>query len=294
MRDQTFVFLDVIWLTRILKPLLNHKYAELYDGSVLLGETGDTGTILTDDRHIVSWNRLKEKGILEPDLAHVLWPGMFEYVLPTLASLNLTFPLEHDPAKGLVVLLRLGTIRPDGVGEDIDNFRSQDPPVLNARWTFFLGVPPGVIEKILTRCCSIGGVQTFWRFGVLVRGAIRGSEGSGSFALVLEYSSDNNRLDAEVYGDIGTVAPWAALAYAISAVRTVVMEYPGLGSRGFLDCPQHGEDILVARTVRLRCGSACVCRAQNIPVRDLYALTFAKRHAFTRPPSHGFYCLLLL
>ncbi|CAN0175872.1 unnamed protein product, partial [Laminaria digitata] len=113
-----------------------------------------------------------------------------------------------------------GTDRPESVGEDIDEFRSRHSAVLDVRWTFFCGVPPGVIEKILTRCCSIGAVQTFWRFGVLVKGTLNASEGSGSFALVLEYSCDNTQLDMKVYGDICTMAPWAALAYAISAVRT--------------------------------------------------------------------------
>lgn len=249
-RHETFVFLDVIWLTRILKPLFNHKDTERVDGSVILGSTGDTQTTLTEDRHIQSWNRLKKEGILEPELARVIWPRLVDYVLPTLSSLGLTFPLEHDPAEGQVVLLRLGRDRPRGVGEDIDDFRSRHSAALSLRWTCFLGVPPGAIEKVLTRCCRIGAVQTFWRFGVLIRGAIRGSECSGSFVLVLEYTSDSNQLDVQVYGDTCTVAPWAACAYAISAVRTMAIEFPGLRLRGFLECPKHGEEMLVTSTVR--------------------------------------------
>lgn len=254
MRHETFVFLDVVWLTRILKPLLNHKDSESNDGKVFLGDTGDTRITLADNRHIVSWNRLKEDGILEPELARILWPDLFEYVLPTLASLGLTFPLGHDPAEGEVVLLRLGRSRPKSVGNDIDEFRSRRSAVFVVRWRYFLGVPPGEIEKILARCCSIGGVQTFWRFGVLVRGAVSGSEGAGRFALVLEYSPDSNQLDMKVYGDICTVAPWSALTYAISAVRTMEMEFPGLPSRAFLECPQHREDMLIPSMVRLQRG----------------------------------------
>ncbi|CAN0487244.1 unnamed protein product, partial [Laminaria digitata] len=126
------------------------------------------------------------------------------------------------------------------VGEDIDEFRSRHSAVLDVRWTFFCGVPPGgAVEKVLTRCCKIGTVQTFWRYGVLVQGALNDDEGSGSFALVLEYSSDSNELDMKVYGDICTTAPWAALAYAISAVRIIAVEFPGLRSRAHLKCPQH-------------------------------------------------------
>ncbi|CAN0252568.1 unnamed protein product, partial [Scytosiphon promiscuus] len=94
---------------------------------------------------------------------------------------------------------------------------------------FFLGVPPGAIEKVLTRCCSIGGVRVFWRFGVLVHGSF-GDEGgsSGIFAVVLEYSPSGNELTAQFYGDMSNPAPWVALSYVISAVRSILSEFPGL------------------------------------------------------------------
>ena len=265
-RHETFVVLDVVWLTRILKPLLNHKDFERHDGSVFLGELDDTGIVLTKEEDIDSWNRLKGEGVLEPALARVMWPDLFEYVMPTLASLGLTFPLELDPAEGLVVLLRLGTDRPECIGEDIDKFRSEHTAVLNVHWKFFCGVPPGAIEKVLTRCCSIGAVQTFWRLGVLVKGRLHGSEGSGSFALVLEYSSDSNELDMKVYGNTCTTAPWAALAYAISTVRITTADFPGLPSRASLDCPEHGNretsgTTRISITVRLECGVSIVGRA---------------------------------
>eukprot|EP00752_Nemacystus_decipiens_P012467 g11041.t2 len=249
-RHETYVFLDVVWLTRILKPLLNHKDKETFDGRVRLGDTGDACVTLDDHSDIVSWGRLKNEGILEPRLAHAIWPvGLSQYVLPTLQSLGLTFPLENDPAKGLVVLLRLKPDRPARVGEAIDVFRSKYTPAFNARWKFFLGVPPGAIEKVLTWCCSIGGVQTFWRFGVLVRGGFGGQDDSRIFAVVVEYSSNSNELTAEVYGDVGNPAPWAALSYVISAVRSVLLEFPGLRSRSFLRCPRHGDDMPLASTV---------------------------------------------
>ncbi|CAN0480542.1 unnamed protein product, partial [Laminaria digitata] len=68
-------------------------------------------------------------------------------------------------------------------------------------------------------------------FGVLVRGTLDGSEGSGSFTLVLEYSRETKQLDMKAYGDIRTVAPWAAIAYAISTVRTSLLGFPGLRSQ---------------------------------------------------------------
>ncbi|CAN0426745.1 unnamed protein product, partial [Scytosiphon promiscuus] len=70
-----FVFLDVVWLARVLKPLLNHKDQESYNGSVKLGDTGDACITLRDPLDIALWNRLKGEGILEPRLAQAMWPA---------------------------------------------------------------------------------------------------------------------------------------------------------------------------------------------------------------------------
>ncbi|CAN0303665.1 unnamed protein product [Ectocarpus sp. 6 AP-2014] len=184
-----------------------------------------------------------------------MWPaGLSEYVLPTLLSLGLAFSLGNDPAGGLVVLLRLKSGRPARVGRVMDTFRSKNAPVFTANWKFFLGVPPGAIEKVLTRCCSIGGVRAFWRFGVLVHGSF-GDEGgsSGIFAVVLEYSPSGNELSAQIYGDTSNPAPWVALSYVISAVRFMLLEFTGLRSKGSLRCPQHG-DAMPLTTTATRAG----------------------------------------
>ena len=251
-RHETYVFLDVVWLARILKPLLNHKDEETFDGLVKLGDTGDTCVTLHDDLDIASWGRLKNEGVLEPRLARAIWPvGLWDYVLPTLDSLGLTHPLDNDPADGMVVLLRLGKERPNDVGEELDDFRRDHTAVLSVTWQVFMGVLPGAIEKVLTRCCSIGALRTFWRFGVLVQGGF-GAVGAGkTFALLVEYSHEQNEIDMKVYGNIGTAAPWAALSLGISAVRTMCSEFPGLRWRAFLKCPQHDRDMQISNMVRI-------------------------------------------
>ena len=218
-----------------------------------LGDTGDMCTTLHDPLDIASWGKLKNEGILEPRLAHAMWPaGLSEYVLPTLLSLGLTFPLENDPVGGLVVLLRLKPDRPMRVGNVMDAFCSERTPAFSASWKFFLGVPAGAIEKVLTRCCSLGGVQTFWRFGVLVHGGFGdGGDSSNIFAVVLEYSFSGNELTAQFYGDKSNPAPWAALSYVISAVSFMLLDFPGLRSKGYLECPQHGDKMIFNTAVSL-------------------------------------------
>ncbi|CAB1106422.1 unnamed protein product [Ectocarpus sp. CCAP 1310/34] len=250
-RHEKFVFLDVVWLARILKPLLNHKDQETFDGRVNLGDTGDTPITLDDPSDIKSWDRLKKEGVLEPRLAYAMWPdGLSEYVLPTLASLGFTFPLENDPDEGLVVLLRLTPNRPESVGKVIDTFCSGLTPAFSASWKIFLGVPPGAVEKVLTRCCGLGVVRTFWRYGVLVHGSFGAQDGRRTFAVVLEYSSTDNELTAKIFGDISTPAAWVALSYVMSAVKLMLMDFPGLRWKGSLKCPEHGDAMLFVDKAR--------------------------------------------
>ena len=237
------------WLATILKPLLNHRDDEDFCGSLSLGDTGIT---LNDDEHIRAWKRLKGNGVLEPALARVLWPdGLSEYVLPTLDSLGLTHPLDGDSADGLVVLLRLGEERPKDVGKELDDFRRDNTAVLSVTWKIFLGVPPGAIEKVLTRCCSIGALRTFWRFGVLIQGGLGKVSAGKTFAFLIEYSHEKTTIDMQVYGDIGNAAPWTALSFGVSVVRSMCCEFPGLRWRAFLNCPQHDQHMPISKAVSL-------------------------------------------
>lgn len=268
-RHELFVFLDVIWLARILKPLLNHKDEWTFDGFLELGGTGDTRITLKEHVDIESWHRFKREGILEPRLARALWSDdLSEHVLPTLQSLGLTFPLEDDPGEGLVVLLSLNPGRPEHVGELVDSFCSKNTPVLRASWKVFLGVPPGAIEAVLTRCCSLGSVRTFWRSGVLVHSGLGNRDESGVFGMVLQYCSSETELTVQVYGDISSPAPWVALSYVVSAVRLMLMAYPGLRSRGSMGCPQHGDTMLLSNTVGLTLRNASLSQEPDGSVAD--------------------------
>ena len=194
--------------------------------------------------------------MLEPALASVLWPdGLCEYVLPTLDSLGLAHPLDGHSAEGLVVLLRLTEKRPADVGKELDDFRRDHKAVLSVTWKIFMGVPPGAIEKVLMRCCRMGALRTFWRFGVLVQGGLGGVAAGKTFAMLVEYSHEKAEIDMKVYGNIGTTAPWAALSVGISAVRVMCSDFPGLRWRASLKCPQHEQDMRISNKV----GSASSC-----------------------------------
>ncbi|CAM9664047.1 unnamed protein product [Ectocarpus sp. 4 AP-2014] len=245
-RHETYVFMDVTWLAKILKPLLNHREDEDFFGSLSLGDTGIT---LDEQEDKASWQRFKQTGVLKPELAGLLWPGdLCDYVLPTLESLGLAHQLYGHFAEGLVVLLRLGEERPASVGKELDKFRRDHEAIFSVTWKIFMGVPPGAVEKVLTRCCSTGELRTFWRFGVLVQGSMGGVTAGKTFAMLVEYSHEKGEIDMKVYGNIATTAPWAALSLGISAVRVMCSEFPGLRWRASLKCPEHEQDMHISNT----------------------------------------------
>ncbi|CAN0207506.1 unnamed protein product, partial [Scytosiphon promiscuus] len=104
------------------------------------------------------------------------------------------------------------------------------------------------------------------RFGVLVHGSF-GDEGgsSGIFAVVLEYSPSGNELTAQLYGDMSNPAPWVALSYVISAVRSMLSEFPGLRSKGSMRCPQHG-DAMPLTTAATRVADRLLLESAGCPL----------------------------
>lgn len=237
-RRDSYVFLDVVWLAEVLKPLFCHKRREL-NGKIFL-DIGNCPIVLSKRREKQAWKRLEKEGVLEHELSEVLWPeGLSRHVVRALESFGLAFSLPNDDTGSLVLLLRLKKEPPTSVAEDLKRFRSDHCSVLKSVWDMFQGIPPGAIEEVLTRCCSIGPALTFWRFGVLVKGA--SSEANDTFALLVEYSEDEQKLEMRVYGDLQTVIPWAAASYAMSVMRRMTSEFPGLPWEAFLSCPEHGE-----------------------------------------------------
>lgn len=234
------MILDVVWLAVILKPILNHKQNEdVTNGDIYLHVHETEPIVLTTESQRKSWRKLENQGILDQSLAQTLWPGhLWEYVLPTLEKLDLAFPLPGDKTK-MVVMQRLPD-RPQAVDETLKDFNKQSHAALKGSWRLIQGAPPGMIEKVLTKCSSVGHT-IFWKSGVLVRGNVQGHMG-GEFALVVEFIDDT--LELQAHGDPASLGPWMALSYVMSAMMSKMLEFPGLRWDASLGCPKHREEEL--------------------------------------------------
>ena len=245
----TYVFLDVDWLARVLAPLLNHKGIEYRGGARRFGDVE-----VTEQWQEYSLRKLQDEGILEQRLATFLWPGYTQHVLAALELIGLTFPDPGDKGGGLVVPLRLPETRPLYVGQHLANFRDEHrQKSLTVHWKMPHGVPPGGVERIVSRCSRVGAASLFWRFGVLVRvGAAREDDDDriGQSWFMLEYDRYGQELVVEVWGDLTKAAAWSALSYISAVVRNMIVEFPGLRWEAFLGCPDHPGEAMCISKVR--------------------------------------------
>eukprot|EP00752_Nemacystus_decipiens_P006981 g6262.t1 len=246
----TYVFLDVDWLAKVLEPVLNHKGIEDGTGARTFGDVE-----VIEQWQEYSLRKLQDEGILEQRLAAFLWPGYTKHVLAALERIGLTFPRPGDKDGGLVVPLRLPETRPPYVGQHIANFNDdhgQRP--LTMHWKMPYGVPPGGVERIVSRCSSLGEASLFWRFGVLVRVGATEIEGEGDDDVerswfLLEYDSYGQELVIAVWGDLKEAVAWATLSSVFTVIRDMTLQYPGLRWEAFVGCPDHpGEAMCISET----------------------------------------------
>lgn len=245
----TYVFLDVDWLAKVLEPLLNHKGIEEKDVARVFGDVE-----VTEQWQEYSLRKLTDEGILEQRLAAFLWPGYREHVLAALERVGLTFPCPGDDGNGLVVPLRLPETKPLHVGQLLANFRDDHgQKSLTMHWKMLHGVPPGGVERIVSRCSHVGAASLFWRFGVLVRvgPAQEGDDDRvGRAWFMLEYDRYGQELVIEVWGHLAKAAAWATLSYVSAVVREMTLQYPGLRWEAFLGCPDHPSEAMCISEVR--------------------------------------------
>lgn len=225
----SYVFLDVQWFAKVLKPLFCHKrdsHGNMYLGNIKLG-------------NYESFNRLNTQHILEPQLAEELWGAeLAPHLLLALKSAGLTFPFPGDPNEGVVILSLMDTNRPPTYSLKLNETqkKSNHDLRLAVKCSFSLGLPPGFVERLIARCSRLGYPHPFWRYGALIVG--KGEE-QGLFSLSLEYSESENALAVEVFGRSKEVHAWGALSKVLSVAIKMLSEFRGLLCEATFFCPLH-------------------------------------------------------
>ncbi|CAN0383216.1 unnamed protein product [Ascophyllum nodosum] len=248
------IFLDVVWLSKVLSPILSHKlHAEDF-----------LTTALKRQR-----DSLVRRGVLRWDFVQHIWRDVLapakqgskgrvvESLFRVLLKLGVILPLgrqavlsdrrgSHTSHGDMLVIMRLPEECSDEQRRAIDssvvNVR-QDCQEVKLKWEFDAAQAPyGLVERLISSCHVIGEVEQdlCWRYGALFTSHQRTWGDNRSVRLykfVISY--DNCMLSLRMIGPLSNDRVLDALRYVASAMVVLSMEWPGVRWEGWLDCPNH-------------------------------------------------------
>ena len=253
------IFLDVVWLSKVLSPILSHK---------LLAEDFPT-TDLKNQR-----DSLVHRGVLRWGFAQHLWRDVLTSagqrstgrvigsLFRVLLKLGVILPLgrpaflsdrrgshtSHDDgeSKDMLVIMRLSEKRSDEQQEAIDSSFvnvHRDCQEVKLKWEFDAAQAPyGLVERLISSCHVIGELEqdVCWRYGALFT-SHQMTWGDNRQVRLYKFliSYDNCTLSLRMIGPLSDDRVLDALRYVASAMVVLSMEWPGAKWDGWLDCPTH-------------------------------------------------------
>ncbi|CAB1104970.1 unnamed protein product [Ectocarpus sp. CCAP 1310/34] len=252
------VFLDVVWLSTALKPILDHKLVHKVFPQHFAGMR----------------NELVHNGILRIAFAEHLWSDVMEITVPeevldalcrVIVNLGVALPLEPAsllPGSGralatgrpnisrqdMLVIMRL----PETCGAEhelqeliSDQMRRHSDREVTLMWRFDSAGPPyGLVERVIASCHAVGVVEMglCWRYGAVFQSrAMATSDGSDRlYTFVVRYDSavGNERriLSMRMFGPLQDNRVWAALRWVASSVVNISKDWPGVLWEGWPQC----------------------------------------------------------
>lgn len=173
-----YLFLDMEWLSNVLKPVLDHKVSQLELAGHLGYEASD----------VERWNNdLLTYGILRHKFAVVLWQEVIrdcpkeedvvKELCGVLEKLGLVIPRARDENglsggySDLLVIMRLESDCPCDMVKRLEDFHKYmgEGRRLKLQWKFDAEAPYGLIERLVVSCRVLGHVHLdgYWRRGAL-------------------------------------------------------------------------------------------------------------------------------
>lgn len=260
------IFLDVLWLSKVLNPIVSHKLEDE----------------LFDDVWSPMKRKLVEDNILRRQFAIQLCGASIDYetmqseeivgaLFRTLIKLGVALPLGHttDGCSGdphdMLLVMRLDE-KCDGMTqrEFERELGSESDKKVALKWKIDKAGPPhGLVERLIASGHVLGKVKpkACWRYGAvfksrLKRAGVNGKDSLYTIALSMtSYNDPQRELTARVVGPLEDARVWAAIGYVASAVVTFSKEWPGVLWEGWPECSKHhDEKVYLASSVR-RCNS---------------------------------------
>lgn len=249
------IFLDVVWLSQVLNPILSHKPRS--ECSPPLAEL------------CTSKAELLNKGILRVDFARYLWrdlknmnDSMHTGFYRVLLKLGVILPLGRTTSMGIGGRIPRVTFENENMLQDVlvvmrlpDNCEHISEERLKAthasvaldgtregtlKWKFdSAGAPYGLVERLIASCYRIGevvGMELCWRFGAFFKSheIVQNNEQYVRlFTFMVRYdivdaprqsNSPERVLSLRVNGRLEDERVWVAIRYVASAVVLLSQE----------------------------------------------------------------------
>ncbi|CAM9502576.1 unnamed protein product [Ectocarpus fasciculatus] len=273
------VFLDVVWLSTALKPILDHKLAhEVFpqDFARMRDELVHNGILrLKFAKHL--WSRVMGRSSSEEVL---------DALCRVLLTLGVALPLEPAsllPASGtacatgrpdislqdMLVIMRLPETCGRKQQHELEELISDKTSAHSDRevmlmWRFDSAGPPyGLVERVIASCHAVGVVEMglCWRYGAVFQSrAMATSDGSQRlFTFVIRYDAavgDERRvLTMRMFGPLQDDRVWAALRWVASSVVNISKDWPGVLWEGWPECARrHRNRIYFATSDKAKIG----------------------------------------
>ena len=253
------IFLDVVWLSEVLSPILSHKL-----------HPDDFPTIDLKCQR----DNLVHRGVLRWDFAQHLWRDVLtpaeqgskgrviESLFRVLLKLGVILPLGRPAflsdrrgshtshgdgeSEDMLVIMRLSEKRSDEHQETIDSSFvnvHRDCREVTLKWEFDAAKAPyGLVERLISSCHVIGELEqdVCWRYGALFT-SHQMTWGDNRQVRLYKFliSYDSCILSLRMIGPLSNDRVLAALRYVASAMVVLSMEWRGVKWEGWLDCPNH-------------------------------------------------------
>lgn len=251
-RHEPFVFLDIAWLARGLKPIVCLKR----DGLDEHDQSGLDERALDTSRQMRGKDELVNDGVLRKEFALDLWgtknesEHLQETLQEFLASLGVVVPLSHggtglgatptenDGKRGDYFIVKC--LREQPTPEQLSRILKllADRQGLKASWVFSGNEAPyGFPECVVAMCGKMGTLSTAfrWRYGAVFE------DERGETRLILSYASVNGKCTLTAETPRKTDKDLATLGFAASCVLCLAREFPGASWHGEVECVKHGE-----------------------------------------------------
>ena len=247
------IYLQPDYITRLLKPLVDHRLTKQRFQQTLGALPGDADAQVRRAALLLPACEIFIKtGELREELLTPMWQPLglhgddYGDVVIMLAASGVLFLAEHTcHGRRWVMPMRLPPVRPEEVYRNWSELLGVDSSYEQLSFGYQLGrfAPPGVSERLVAACNGLGKYKGFWKRGALFNTAVPGAflllEMRSTQALTtVGESHSTHEQHVEVRAPrTARRAVWALLLRVHETAERIMEDFPGIRCNAEVRCP---------------------------------------------------------